>query len=207
MPCRHRKSNGRYLSHFAERGRHPVSGCLCHRASPRTGLVTGHVRGRALDRDRGTRDLGGFHRAQQHLKKSTDCDECQRPQTGLFVTPRLRSAGNAMQLSKRFMVTLKIVPTVIWLLFCIEGVTKSESFDLSGAAAIDIDETIDLQINALAALAMLAYLAQKQESSCERSAQSPRPHDPASDRGTRREVGESIAVAAAPPPSPAMCDR
>jgi hypothetical protein len=49
-----------------------------------------------------------------------------------------------------------------------EGVTKSESFGLSEeTTTIDIDETIDLQIKALAGLAMLAYLAQKQSKSCD----------------------------------------
>jgi hypothetical protein len=112
-----------------------------------------------------------------------------------------------MQLSKRFLIMLKIIPTVIWLLVCLERGNKGESFDPGGyTATIDIDDTIDLQINALAGLAVLAYLAQKQWKSCDRSGQRPRPHDPAG-RGARREVGESIADVAGPPPSPAMSDR
>jgi len=109
-----------------------------------------------------------------------------------------------MRVSKRLIITLKIVPAVIWILVCTEEVTKSESFDLTGdAAVIDIDETIDLQIDALAALAALVYLAQKQWKLCDRPGQCPFPHDPAA-RSARREVGESIADVAGPLP-PRQC--
>jgi hypothetical protein len=111
-----------------------------------------------------------------------------------------------MQLSKRFVVTLKVLPTAIWLLVCLNGGAKSDSFDLpDNATTTDIDDTIDLQINALGALAVLAYLAQMQSKSGD-VRQMPAPLRPA-DCGDRREVGEPIAVAAEPPPSPIISDR
>src|SRR5215469_361539 len=127
-----RRSNGRCLSHVAECGRLPFSGRLCHRAGHRADLVTGHVRGRALDRDRGARDLGGLYRPQQHLNKSTEwrrVPAASNKSIRRVATPFGRKYDAGIK-EKRLIITLKIVPAVIWILVCTEEVTKSESFDL-----------------------------------------------------------------------------
>jgi hypothetical protein len=125
--------------------------------------VTGHVRGRALDWDRGALYLGDFHAAQQHL------------------TEEMKFRTNSIR---------KILPMIIGIIVCLEAAVEDEfwvkadrytagraqsvmpspkpaetnnALDRRGEGdTTDIDETIDLQVNALAALAVFLYLAQMQ---------------------------------------------